>query len=140
MTARYKAVYRGGKLFAEYENGELTYLDPEYSAAKRSDAVHAPMIIRDIGEYVSPLDGSTITSRSAHRDHLRKHDVVEVGNDMMKTPTEDPVRVNRELGEAIKRRLDEVVAMPQRQYDAHVETQQAEHKAIGDLATPTVAA
>lgn len=140
MAARYKAVYRNGKLFAEYENGVLTYLVPEYSSPKRSDTVKAPMIIRDIGEYQSPLDGSVITSRSAHREHLRKHDVVEVGNEVMKSPTEDKQVVDKDLGQAIKRRLEEVQAMPQREYDTHVEIQQAEHKAVGDLVTPAAVA
>ena len=69
MGARYKAVYREGKLFAEYDNGVLTYLDPAYSSPKRSE--HAmPYVVRDIGEYVSPVDGTHITSRPQHRDHF----------------------------------------------------------------------
>lgn len=137
MGVRYKAVFKAGKLFAEYENGQLTYLDPEYSAPKRS-ALPMPMVIRDIGEYVSPLDGSTITSRSQHRDHMRAHDVVEVGNERigsMSAAAETGVKVDRELGEAIKRRVEEVQAMPQAQYDDHVQKQTHEHAEIASLIT-----
>lgn len=38
-----------------------------------------PMIMGDIGEYTSTLDGTRITSRSQHRDHMRQHGVIEVG-------------------------------------------------------------
>lgn len=141
MGARYKAVYKNGKLLAEYEGGELVYLAAEYAPPKRSENVSAPMIIRDIGEYQSPLDGTMITSRSAHREHVRRHDVVEVGNEKIGSMTPSTVsapKVDRDLGQAIKRRLDEVKAMPQAQYDEHVTEQRAEHQAIGDLATVTV--
>lgn len=43
----------------------------------------APQVIKDIDPYVSQIDGSLITSRSQHRDHLRAHGCVEVGNDKM---------------------------------------------------------
>lgn len=140
MGARYKAVFKDGKLFAEYENGALTYLDPEYSAPKRSQ--HAmPMVIRDIGEYRSPLDGSVITSRSHHRDHMRAHDVVEVGNEkigsMNAASASTAPAVDRELGEAIKRRVEEVQAMPQAQYDEHVQKQAHEHAEVAALVTAT---
>lgn len=123
-------MYRDGELFAEYERDELTYLNPKYQAPKRS--LHAaPMVIRDIGEYVSTLDGQHITSRSQHRDHMRAHDVVEVGNEKigkMTAATQNaPVRVDRDLGEAIKRRVEEVASMPQRQYDEQVEKQAYQH-------------
>lgn len=40
-----------------------------------------PMIMNDINPYVSMIDGSVISSRSKHRDHLRQHGCIEVGND-----------------------------------------------------------
>jgi hypothetical protein len=133
VAARYRAVYKGGKLFAEYENGELTYLTPEYQTAKRSD-IAAPMVIRDIGEYQSPLDGQMITTRSQHRDHMRAHDVVEVGNERMPAAPSAPA-VDRDLGKAIKRRIEEVEALPQAAYDAQVQVQQAEHAEVAALVT-----
>jgi hypothetical protein len=85
------------------------------------------MYMRDIGEYVSPIDGSYISTRSAHRDHMRAHDVIEVGNERLKaTPVEEPVG----FGQAIKQRLDEVKAMPQRDYDEYVQKQVYEHSQI----------
>lgn len=135
MSKGYKAIWKGGKCVAEYENGEWTVHDPSYFERKRSNAVAAPMVIRDMGEYTSPLDGSRITSRSQHRDHIRAHDVVEVGNEFGTGPVDTSPKVDRELGQAIKRRLEEVEALPQGEYDAHCKQLHAEHEAIGALVT-----
>ena len=37
--------------------------------------------IPDITPYRSPIDGSVIGGRRQHRDHMRAHDVIEVGNE-----------------------------------------------------------
>lgn len=42
----------------------------------------APMVTSDIGGYISQIDGSWIESRSKHRDHLKRHGMVELGNDV----------------------------------------------------------
>ena len=57
---------------------ELVPKDEYYS--RRAD-VNAPMVMPDIGEYTSMVDGTRITSRSQHRAHLRQHGVIEVGNE-----------------------------------------------------------
>lgn len=44
-----------------------------------------PMVATDIQPYRSMIDGSWITSRSQHRDHLRAHGCREVGNDLPST-------------------------------------------------------
>lgn len=41
----------------------------------------APLVMPDIKEYRSMVDGSIITSRSRHREHLRQHGVIEIGNE-----------------------------------------------------------
>lgn len=38
-------------------------------------------VMPDIQPYRSMIDGSVIGSRSVHREHLRQHGCVEVGND-----------------------------------------------------------
>lgn len=44
----------------------------------------AVMVMPDIKPYHSVIDGSLITSRSRHREHLREHGCIEVGNEMGK--------------------------------------------------------
>lgn len=42
----------------------------------------APLVYGDIDPYQSTIDGSLITSRSKHREHLRAHGCFEVGNEV----------------------------------------------------------
>lgn len=43
-----------------------------------------PLIMPDIQPYQSMITGETITSRSKHREHLRDHGAVELGNEPLK--------------------------------------------------------
>lgn len=63
---------------AEYDNL------PEHCGHKMLRMVCLPMVSADIGEYKSIVTGETIGSRSAHREHLRKHNLVEIGNEPIK--------------------------------------------------------
>lgn len=46
----------------------------------------SPAVMTDISAYRSTIDGSMISSRSTHRDHLRAHGCVELGNDVSGGP------------------------------------------------------
>lgn len=52
-----------------------------------SEGLHssAPMVVPDIQPYKSVLTGEEITSRSRHREHLRQHGCIEVGNEVPRT-------------------------------------------------------
>ena len=66
----------------------------------------APMVVSDIEGYVSQVDGSWIDSRSKHRNHLKQHRMIELGNDVpMKQP--EP-QVSRQSQEARKRQIAEL--------------------------------
>lgn len=41
----------------------------------------APLIMPDIAPYKSMITGEMINSRSKHREHLKQHDCMEVGNE-----------------------------------------------------------
>lgn len=49
--------------------------------APAGSASPAHLIMPDITPYRSVIDGSLISSRSTHRDHLRAHGCIEVGNE-----------------------------------------------------------
>lgn len=49
-------------------------------------------IMPDIQPYRSMIDGSIIPSRSRHREHLRAHNCVEVGNDSSLTRPRQPIQ------------------------------------------------
>lgn len=42
--------------------------------------VRAPMVMRDIPEYASPIDGRMITSRSERLEDLKRNNCVEAGD------------------------------------------------------------
>lgn len=44
----------------------------------------APFVMNDITPYKSVITGEPITSRNQHHAHLRKHKMVELGNEMPK--------------------------------------------------------
>ena len=87
----------------------------------------APMVMGDIEPYQSMIDGSLITSRSKHREHLRQHGCQEIGNETKhhlsyydKLPPVSPQKrkelirsqidamTHREFRAAIKRDVDRV--------------------------------
>lgn len=58
-------------------NGELVELDLDAPLPPRK----GPYIQGDIAPYRSVITREPITSRSQHRDHLRAHGAIEVGNE-----------------------------------------------------------
>lgn len=66
----------------------------------------APMVMSDIEGYISQVDGSWIDSRSKHRNHLKQHRMIELGNDV---PTQHPkIELSRKSNEARKRQIAEM--------------------------------
>jgi hypothetical protein len=66
----------------------------------------APMVQSDIEGYISQVDGSWIDSRSKHRNHLKQHRMIELGNDV---PMEHkPTQISRKSQEERKRQIAEL--------------------------------
>lgn len=68
--------------------GKRYIQDPQTLRLVPADEYIAPrerthMIMPDIQDYTSMIDGSRITSRSHHRRHLREHGCIEVGNEKL---------------------------------------------------------
>ena len=82
-----------------------------------------PMVIEDIQPYQSQITGEMITSRSQHREHLKRHNCFEVGNEMPKP--RQPITTSRE--QRIKRLREQLWNMTDRQADkilAEIRSQQ----------------
>lgn len=99
--SKYRAIYDAKGLLAEYQDEELVWV--RENLGKTNKAKH--QIILDIEPYQSMVDGSMITSRSKHREHLRRHNCFEVGNEKMQN-TPPPVVNNRR--EMLHRRLGDM--------------------------------
>lgn len=89
--------------FAEYEDGELVWVRPGYGEER---ATEGPQVIRDIEPYRSMIDGSVIDGRKRHRDHLKAHGCIEIGNEMPKPRKATPISPNRK--ESLHRMLADV--------------------------------
>lgn len=75
--------------------------DEYYSGARES----GPFVIGDIDPYKSMITGEMINGRRQHREHLRQHGCIEVGNERMKPKAPTPIS-----REDIRRDLHRVVA------------------------------
>ena len=97
--SRYRATYDSRGLLATFEGGECTYLRDDYDQGeKRSETISAPMLIRDIDPYKNMIDGKMITSRTEHRELLKRHNCFEVGNEKMETKVAAPPKAKRREG------------------------------------------
>jgi hypothetical protein len=56
------------------------HIHPDYGGDWSGYTNQSALVIRDKEAYWSPLDGTTVEGRSAHREHMRKHNVIEVGD------------------------------------------------------------
>ena len=61
-------------------------------------------IVKDIEPFISPITGEVIGSRTSRREHMRQHDVIEVGNEKPKPRQPVPlpdvrhdIRIAREM-------------------------------------------
>lgn len=64
-------------------------------------------VIPDIQGYKSMATGEWISSRSQHREHLKEHRLIEIGNERMenKAPQVDRAGIRRAAEEAVRRVL-----------------------------------
>ncbi len=60
-----------------FRDGQWTEITKDYSGGESS----APTVITDIEPYQSMVTGEMIGGRRQHREHLRQHGLVEIGNE-----------------------------------------------------------
>jgi hypothetical protein len=66
----------------------------------------APVVIPDIEGHISMADGTWVSSRSKHRENLKRNNCIEIGNDV---PLEQKkVEFSRKEQEARKRQIAEI--------------------------------
>lgn len=105
--SRHRYVWRAGR---------LVELDLDAPLPPRK----TPYIMRDIGEYRSVITGEPIGSRSQHRDHLRAHGCIEVGNEMPVVSRDPLPPVRDDIASAIE-------ASPERHAEARAALERAGH-------------
>ena len=91
-----------------YWNYELGTEEAEQAWAEKEAMTprKAPDVIPDISGHISMADGTWISSRSKHRENLKRNNCVEIGNDV---PTEQKkIGFSRQEQEARKRQIAEI--------------------------------
>ena len=73
------------------------YIDGEAIEVSEHQPIAVHHVMPDIQPYQSMIDGSMITSRSRHREHLRAHGCIEVGNEKMETKIAPPKDNRKEV-------------------------------------------
>lgn len=81
MCDRQEDIYRS---FADYQD------TPECCGQPMYRVICAPYVAPDIQPYRSMIDGSVIESRSRHREHLKAHGCIEVGNEKLSSKPLSP--------------------------------------------------
>jgi hypothetical protein len=85
------------------KTGEIDFVPKsEYSRAQYRSGMH---IISDIAPYKNMIDGKVVAGRRQHRDFLRAHGVVEVGNEKPVQRSDNSNRVDMGLVTEIKRAM-----------------------------------
>jgi hypothetical protein len=103
--SRYRCLFdRHGKL-AEFQDGELVWARPGAFDDQQADG---PQIVRDIEPYRSMIDGTMIDGRKRHRDHLKAHGCLEVGNDTSHLKPRAALPPQRSVKESLHRVLADV--------------------------------
>lgn len=59
---------------------------PEHCGKRMARVICAAMVVNDIAPYRSMVTGEIINSRSRHREHLKDHGCIEVGNEKLSPP------------------------------------------------------
>ncbi len=86
----YKAVCRCGH--AEDVFRPISQYDdmPHHCGEKMQRGVCAPAVIADIQPYRSMATGEFVGGRRQHRDHLKRHGLIEVGNEKLENKRPPP--------------------------------------------------
>ena len=66
----------------------------------------APMVMPDIEGHISMADGTWVSSRSKHRENLKRNNCVEIGNDV--SFEQKKVEFSHKENEARKRQIAEI--------------------------------
>jgi len=80
-----------------------------YCGSEMKRVMSAPMVQTDMQPYRSMIDGRMIMSRSQHREHLRDHNCIEVGNETKYLKPKEKIDLTPESRAARKEKIIEQV-------------------------------
>ena len=80
--------------------------DSAWKQKQEMTTKEAPMVMPDIEGHISMADGTWVSSRSKHRENLKRNNCVELGNDV--PMQQKPIEFSRKEQEARKRQIAEI--------------------------------
>lgn len=96
ICAKHDEIYRAVKDYDDL---------PQCCGEKMHRMLSAPYVVADIQPYQSMVTGEMITSRSQHRNHLKEHRMIEIGNEVQKPRQIDKKAEKAKRIEAIKKQI-----------------------------------
>ena len=90
-------------------DGQYKWIDDEpgvkFSKPLEKPTRRGPYVVPDIEPFISPIDGKVVSGRVQKRDHMKRHDVEELGDQKAKPHkfVEMP-RAGPDVAEELKRR------------------------------------
>ena len=87
----------------------------QYRGGYRS--TRGPMVQRDYADIVSPVTGEVISGRAAHREHMKRHGLVCIGDDRIKTKVPEVKPVRETLREVMQYPREKVEGMARQAYE-----------------------
>jgi hypothetical protein len=99
-----KKVVRGSFVF-DKEKNEFVPVD-EFAP---SQVNNGPIIMGDLQPYKSMVTGEMVMGRAQHREHLKKHNVIEVGNETkyisQRKQLQSPTGLKRTIADIVNSKL-----------------------------------
>ena len=94
--------------YLEFWGYTLGSLEAEQAWKEKQEMTRreAPMVMPDIEGHISMADGTWVSSRSKHRENLKRNNCVEIGNDVPMQPK--TIEFSRKEQEARKRQIAEI--------------------------------
>lgn len=84
MRRYIKDIFDGQYKWVEDSGGVVRF-------GEKKPNLRGPYIVPDIEPFISPIDGKVVDGRAAKREHMRRHDVEEVGNERLKPHKYEPM-------------------------------------------------
>jgi hypothetical protein len=90
----------------------------EFYARRGASVRHArsdlptPMLMSDVPEHINMATGEMVTSRSQHREILRRHGLVEVGNEPLSRPMHKPAELTAKDRDELRRDIADAIENP----------------------------
>jgi hypothetical protein len=103
---------RDDAIYRSVVERDVNIPDCLHCGGEMSRVISAPYVAADMSPYRSMITGEMISSRSQHRDHLKAHNCIEIGNETKYLKPKEKIDLTPESKKARKQKIiDQVNAL-----------------------------